>query len=325
MLVSATFCIGFLSGCVIQSPNPFNKFSTPLKEFALYGSGPEKILVISIKGVISDTGKDALFISEPSMVQEVVSQLRKAERDKKVRAVILKVDSPGGTTTASDILYNELLNFKKRTGIKIIVMMMGMATSGGYYVSLPADYIMAHPTTVTGSVGVIFMRPLAYELMDKIGVSVDIVKSGSKKDMGTPFRLPTQEEKDIFQQVTSDLGKRFLSLVQIHRQLSEEAKQEVASARIFLAEEAKELGLVDQIGYLADAVSQARLLADLPFNAKIVVYRRSPHYNDNLYNTATSKLPSEGVSLINVDFLNELKHLETGFFYLWAPGTGVTD
>ncbi|MBU0992997.1 MAG: signal peptide peptidase SppA [Proteobacteria bacterium] len=315
----------FMSGCVIQSPNPFARYSQPLREFTIYGKAPEKILVISVKGIISDASKDSFLTTQPSMVEEVVSQLRMAERDRLIKAVILKVDSPGGTTTASDILYNEILRYKRRTGIKLVVMMMGMATSGGYYISLPADYIMAHPTTVTGSVGVVFMRPLAYELMDKIGVSVDIVKSGDKKDMGSPFRVPTDAEKDIFQSVTSDLGNRFISLVKAHRKLGDEALREVASARIFLAEDAVKIGLVDRTGYLEDAIIRAEEMANLSRNAKIVVYRRSSSINDNLYNSSTSKYPGGEVSLVHVDFLNEIQKLGTGFFYLWTPGSDIAN
>lgn len=312
--------LAVVNGCVIKSPNPFDKYSQPLRETTLFGDEPGKILVISVKGVISDTGKGNFLSEQPSMVEEVVSQLRLAAQDQMIRAVVLKVDSPGGTTTASDILYNELLLFKKRTGKKLVVMMMDMATSGGYYISLPADYIIAHPTTLTGSIGVIFMRPLAPELMKKIGVSMDIVKSGEFKDMGSPFRMPTGEEKAIFQKVTSDLGGRFLSLVKKHRKLNPEQVKAARSARIFLGDEAVAAGLIDQTGYLEEALDKARSLANLSPRAKIVVYRRNPGVNDTLYSSSTTRYPDSRISLVNIDLLSEFQHLGTGFFYLWAPG-----
>jgi protease-4 len=119
----------------------------------------DKILVIPITGVITDSPKSRITRSMPGVVQEVVSHLRLAEKDDRIKVVLFKIDTPGGTTTASDILYHEIVSFKARTGKKVVVCMMNLATSGGYYVSLPADVIMAHPTTVTGSVGVILMRP----------------------------------------------------------------------------------------------------------------------------------------------------------------------
>lgn len=309
-----------VNGCVIKSPNPFDKYNQPLKETTLYGDAPGKILVVSVKGVISDTGKENFLSEQPSLVEEVVSQLRLAAQDQNIKAVVLKVDSPGGSTTASDILYNELLLFKKRTGKKLVVMMMDMATSGGYYISLPADCIIAHPTTLTGSIGVIFMRPLAPELMKKIGVSMDIAKSGELKDMGSPFRIPTDEEKAIFQKVTSDLGDRFISLVKKHRKLTPEQVKAARSARIFLGDEAVAAGLIDKIGYVDEALEKARSLANLSPRAKVIVYRRNPGVNDTLYSSSTTRYPDGRISLVNVDLLNEFQHLGTGFFYLWAPG-----
>jgi protease-4 len=129
------------------------------------------------------------------MVQEFVSQLRLAEKDKKIKALLLKIDSPGGSVIASDIVYNEILAFKKRTGAKVVVAMMGVAASGGYYISLPADTIVAHPATITGSIGVIFFRPKVTGLMGKIGVGVEVNKSGKNKDIGSPFRQTTAECK----------------------------------------------------------------------------------------------------------------------------------
>ena len=189
--------------------------------------------------------------------------MKKAEKDERIRAVLFKVNSPGGTIMASDILYHEISSYRERTGAKIIVSMMDVAASGAYYMSLPADMIMAHPTTITGSVGVIFLRPKAGGLMDKIGLGVDVIKFGKNKDMGSPFRESTEEEKDIMQKTVNEFGERFIGLVQKHRKLKDQAMGEISTARIFTADEALKWGLVDKIGYLSDAVKEAKMLAGL--------------------------------------------------------------
>ncbi len=313
-----------LLGCGAPQVKLFSDASDPLQELTLQGQGDEKILVISINGVISNSPKESFLRSMPSMVEETVAQLRKAEKDENIKSLLIKVDSPGGTVTAGDMLYHEILAYKERTGVKIVVSMMGTAASGGYYVSLPADTIIAHPTTITGSIGVIIMQPDLTGLMDKIGVDIRVSKSGHNKDMGSPFRPATEEEQKMLKDVTDDLSRRFLFLVEKHRGLDEAVLSEVATARIYLAEDAKSLGLIDDIGYLSDALEEARNIAGLPDDAKIVVYRRTKYPDDNLYNSATSRYGGTGVSLINIGFPGSAAaSLSPGFYYLWAPAVGM--
>jgi protease-4 len=307
------------SSCVPPNIRLYPSSADPLREFTLQGKEKGKLLVISIRGVISDAPKEQLFRSKPSMVQEFVSQLRRAEKDEQIKAVLLKIDSPGGSVIASDILYNEIEAFKKRTGVKVIVAMMGIAASGGYYISLPADFIVAHPGTITGSIGVIFLRPQVYGLMDKIGLDVEVNKSGKNKDMGSPFRPSTVEEEKILQRLTDQLAKQFLDKVVLHRKLDSNTLSEIATARIFLADEALKLGLVDKIGYLNDAIVEARKLAGLPENSKVIVYRRIEYPDDNLYNTSTTRLEGRSLSLISLGLPGSLSGLQTGVYYLWSP------
>ena len=310
----------FLIGCQSPKIRLFPSAADPLEEYTLAGKEKGKVLVISIRGTISDAPKRRLISTRPSMVQEVVSQLRKAEEDPEVRAVILKVNSPGGSVTASDILYHEIMTFKQKTKAKVVVAMMNVAASGAYYISLPADYILAHPTSVTGSVGVLFLRPDVAGLMDKIGVDVEVSKTGHHKDMGSPFRSATTEEKQIIQDLIDQLGSRFLDRIAEHRQIDTDNLKTISTARIFLADDAFRLGMVDSIGYLNDAVSQAKKLADLPQDAKIVVYRRTEYPDDNLYNPTTSQYDGQGLSIVSLDLPASLTPLQTGFYYLWQPG-----
>lgn len=292
--------------------------SEPLREFVLEGSSEHKVLVIPLTGVITDDPGRGLFAQRPSVVQEVVSQLRMAASDPSVKAVVLKINSPGGTVTASDILGNEIERFKAQSGAKVVAAMMDVAASGGYYAALSADRILAHPTTLTGSVGVVFVRPKAHGLMDKVGLGVEVYTSGANKDMGSPFRDSTPEERAIIQGIIGSAADRFLGRVQARRNPTPEALERIATARVFGADEALALGLVDQVGYLPDALDLARSLAGLPGEARVVVYRRTQFHNDNLYNTATAQ---EGAApaLVSLGLENWAGVPTAGFHYLWMP------
>ncbi|HSO19850.1 MAG TPA: signal peptide peptidase SppA, partial [Desulfosarcina sp.] len=237
---------------------------------------------------------------------------------------LFKVDTPGGTTTASDMLYHEIVRFKQRTGKKVVVCMMNLATSGGYYVSLPADVIIAHPTTVTGSVGVVLMRPQVSGLLEKIGVSVQVNKSGENKDMGSPFRPITPAEEHMLQELTDGLGRRFVDLVRQHRGLDGDRLATVADARVFLADAALAAGLVDKIGYLQDAVDAARTIAGLDADARVVAYRRTVYPDDNLYNDLTTGTLADTKALfVDSGLIGDLLSLDAGFYYLWPQALGT--
>ncbi|HPL97614.1 MAG TPA: signal peptide peptidase SppA [Smithellaceae bacterium] len=308
----------FAAGC---SPmfNFLDSSPTPLKEYTLEGEGKDKILLIEISGMISDAPKEGLLASKPSVVEQVVMQLNKAAHDKNIKALLLKINSSGGTITASDLLYHEISAYKKKTGNRVTVIMMDLAASGAYYLSLPADMIMAHPTTLTGSVGVIFLRPKAYGLMDKIGLGVEVSKSGKDKDMGSPFRESSAEEKKLFQQTVDNFGKRFMGLVQKHRQLDDASYAEVATARLFNADEALGLRLIDEIGYISDAVKQTRQAAGLDDNARVVVYRGKEIPDENYYRV--SPPGAANPAWVNIE-LPEIMKAKAGFYYLWPGAAG---
>ncbi|MGE4558244.1 MAG: signal peptide peptidase SppA [Desulfovibrionaceae bacterium] len=309
--------IFLLAGC-FQRVRLFSDASDPLMEYILSGEGPGKVLLLSLDGVISDQPNRGVFSSKPSMVQDVVSQLDKASRDDEIKAVVLKINSPGGTVTASDILFHEIMEFKKRSKAKVLAVQMDVAASGGYYVSLAADKIIAHPTTITGSVGVIFLSPELYGLMDKIGVGVSVAKSGRNKDMGSPFRPATAEERTIVSAMIDDMAQRFLGLVGERRGITGEKLEEVATARIFTANQAKELGLVDELAHLPEALQEAKEMAGLSPEAEVVVYRRTEYPNDTVYN-AQAMAASPRFSLVDLGLENYLPPARAGAYYLWLP------
>ena len=309
------------AGCMNANFKLMTDSRDPMLERTISGTGDEKVLMISVTGIISDIPEYSLFLTKPSMLEEFVSQLNLAAKDPDIKAVVIKINSPGGSVTASDIIYNEILNFKEKSKAKVVAVMMDVAASGGYYIALPADEIIAHPTSLTGSVGVIFMRPEISGLMDKIGVGFEVNKSGRNKDMGSPFRKPTKEEETLFNNLISGLSQRFNTLVLKHRKISPENMKEVMTARIFIAPEAMKLGMIDKTGYLDDAVKDAKKLADIPENSKVIAYRRSFYPNDNLYNGTTSKSDSP-ISLINLGPLEQFKNINPGLYYLWLPAAG---
>jgi protease IV len=294
----------------------------PLKEYTLEGTERGKVLVIPVRGFISDVPKKSFLGDRASMVEEVVSHLRLAEKDDEIKAVLLEINSVGGSTTASDILYHEIVEFKKRRGVMVVAALMDVAASGGYYVALPADRIVAHPTTITGSVGVIFVLPKVNGLMDKLGLTVEVNKSGAEKDMGSPFRPSTPLERKILQELTDSLGAKFLDLVARHRAIDPKAVEGLSGARIYLAPDALRLKLIDRIGYVSDALAEAKSLAGLPPEARVVVYRRTRYPNDNVYNMAGG-YTGPSASLVDFNIPEIIPALQPGFYYLWAPGIGL--
>lgn len=312
-----------IQGCASPKVRLFTDSTDPYQEYTLEGTGTPKVLVIQADGQIEEGPSQGLLRDRPGMVPDIVSQLRLAEKDDAIGAVVIKINSPGGSVTASDVLYHELNAFKEKTGVKMVAIFMGLAASGGYYIALPADRIVAHPTTVTGSVGVIFLQPKVEGLMDKIGVAVNVSKSGSNKDMGSPFRTSTDEETRLLQELTDRLGQRFIDLLTTHRTITPEALAEIRTARIFLADEARRLGMVDHIGYVADAIQSAKTLAGLPDDARVVVYRRVEFPDDTVYNTIGSKTGTAEPNLINIELPGSMGALDSGFFYIWPPAAGL--
>lgn len=305
-----------VTGC---APNLFQRSVNPLQEYTLEGEGREKVLLIPIRGAITNNPDAGFLKTKPGMLQEIVSQLRKAEKDPRIKAILLKIESPGGSSTDSDILFHELERYKSKSGAKVVAVMMGVAASGGYYAALASDRILAHPSSVTGSVGTIFLQPKVQGLMEKIGVGAEVSKSGKYKDMVSPLRPTLPEEREMIQTIIEDLNKRFLDLAARKRHLTEEQARAVATARIFTAGQALEVGLVDGIGYVDDALNTAKVIAGLPEDARVVVYRRRRYPNDHVYNVLPSEAVNRVVELTRFPLSELFRVPAPGFYYLWAP------
>jgi len=291
----------------------------PLEEETLEGEGRAKILLVDVSNVITDQPKRHAFglIEEESTVARIKAELDKAAEDDRVKAILLRIDSPGGGVTASDELYGEIVRFKKKRNVPVIATLGDVAASGGYYVACAADRIVAHPTTVTGSIGVILMNLNLEGLLAKVGVKNQTYKAGEHKDILSPFRGATPEERRIVQSILDHLHARFIAVVQEGRPRIDAARlPELADGRIFDAAQALQAGLVDQVGDLHAAIEAARDAAQVE-RARIVAYRRPDETRENIYSAARG-LPVQ-VNVLPID-LEALSGGGPRFMYLWTPG-----
>lgn len=313
-LIAVLFAGLSLAGCTFNFP--LLPGPGPLKEVQVDGTGSAKVLLLEISGMISSQEKEG-FIPAPGMLARIKEQLTRATQDDSIKAVVLRINTPGGTVTASDIIYHELKQFKTARKIPIVASIMDLGTSGGYYIAAAADTVMAHPSSVTGSIGVIMLTINARGLLEKVGVEATAVTSGPRKDMGSPFRVMTAEERAIFQGLIDSFYQRFLSVVQEGRpQLQMDQIKKLADGRIYTGDQAKAAGLVDEIGYLQDAIELAKKKANLT-EARIVTYQRPGEYSNNVY----SKLMAPGPlsSLAEFDVMALARGGTPQFMYLWMP------
>jgi len=283
----------------------------------------EKVLVVDITGILTSSDRGGIFGSSENMVDEIKEVLKKAEMDPSIKSLVLRINSPGGDVTSSDILYNELKEFRKNTGKIVIAEIMGLAASGGYYISLAADKIYAHPTSLTGNIGVIATFPKLENLTSKIGIDFRVIKSGDKKDIGSLWRDFSSEEREILQSVIDEYYERFLSIVKESRKgLDQNSLRTLADGRIFTAGQALDAKLIDGIAYLPEAIKHARTEAGIS-DSRVVMYKRSNQYKENIYSTSDISTPSGSaqtqIGLINVNTKGGILSPGPQFLYLWIP------
>lgn len=278
-----------------------------------------KVALVDADGLLINSRQDSLLGRGENPVAVFTEKLRKAEQDPWVKAVVLRVNSPGGTVTASDLMYTELRRFRERSGKPVVACMLDVAASGGYYIACAADRIYAHPTTVTGSIGVIMHLPEFTGTMAKLGVAVNVIKSGAMKDAGSMYREMKPKERQYFEHLVDQMYGRFVDVVAKSRtELDRAALKPLADGRVYLGSEAVELGLVDGVGTVHDAISAAQARAGLTETPiQVVLYKRALAHRPNVY-AAHEPAPAQ-VNLINVTLPDWLA-ASPQFLYLWAPG-----
>jgi protease-4 len=309
--LAVALCAATLS-CTISLPTRIE----PLEETVVLGERGPKIVQLEVEGLIIETPRPGPLSITPreSLIARLKEALDRAEEDGRVAALLLRIQSPGGTVSASETLYHEILAWKARTGRPVVAHLDGIATSGAYYIAMAADEVIAHPATVTGSIGVIFSGVNLSGLMEKLGIQNQTLTSGDFKDAGSPMRPMRPEERAQLQSVIDDFHARFREVVHAGRpDLDKEAVDRAADGRIYTASQAIDLGLIDRIGYVEDAVRAAENRAGIA-ESRVISYHRPYEYRNNLY----SRSPGPEGPLIDVDPLPEASFgLEPGFYYLW--------
>ncbi|MBH0199346.1 MAG: signal peptide peptidase SppA [Nitrospira sp.] len=251
-------------------------------------SSGDRIALIRVEGVIMDA-------------QQTVTDLRRFSENPAVKAIVLRIDSPGGGVVPSQEIYDEVKRVRAKNNKTVIASMGSVAASGGYYIAAATDRIVANPGTLTGSIGVIMETANVEGLLQKIGVEGIVIKSGKYKDVGSPLRKMSEEERGLLQSVMDDVHKQFIEAVAEGRDLELDAAQALSDGRIFTGRQAKDARLVDELGDLEDAIQLAADTAGIEGEPKVVEPKRRFSIRELLDSKLTAMFPKldfhPGVSL----------------------------
>ncbi|HAM79996.1 signal peptide peptidase SppA [Ornithinibacillus bavariensis] len=299
--------IGFQVATSIASANfeqiftfPENKFPEELIEKGTNG----KIVVLHLDGVIQDTAPSTLLNTTSYNHKQFLKMLDVAARDSSVDGIILRINTPGGGVVESAEVHDKIVDIQQEYKKPIYVSMGNTAASGGYYISAPADKIVAHPATLTGSIGVIMEGYNLSELTDKLGIEVNTIKSGEHKDIMSTFREMTDEERQILQTMIDDMYGDFVQVIVEGRGLSEEKVRELGDGRVYTGSQAKENGLVDELGSLDDTIDLMKNDLKLK-NAQVVKYN-SPLGFEKFFGMSMQSFIGKDEELINMlDIIRE--------------------
>ncbi len=290
----------------------FQSDGLTLVESTVSGSpGQPKVAMVPIQGVLMPYGRAG---AGPARVLKAM--LAKAKSDPSVDGLILMVDSPGGGITTCDIMHKAIVDYRRETGEPVVVLMRHMAASGGYYVSCPADYIIAHPTTITGSIGVIMPMYDFSLLMRTLGVANRTVKSGEFKDMGSMFAEKSAEqrkdEKRVLEEIVNEMHERFVQIVADGRAMDIEVARKLSDGRIYTAQQAEANGLIDETGYEETAIAKAEEMIGAG-QAHVVRYARLRSFTEAMLGSAREPTMTEQIE--------RLLGMQGGapLMYLWTP------
>ncbi|WP_077619080.1 signal peptide peptidase SppA [Bacillus sinesaloumensis] len=267
-----------------------------LENVVIEGKGTDKILVLTVNGTIQDTGDVTSFFQTAGYQhQSFLKMIEHAEKDKAVKGIILKVNSPGGGVVESAEIHKKLTDFKEVTDKPIYVSMGAMAASGGYYISAPADKIFATPDTMTGSLGVIMQGVNFGELAERYGIKFETIKSGPYKDIMSSNREMTDEERQIMQTMVDNAYQGFVDVIAEGRNMSEAEVRKIADGRIYDGRQAKENHLIDELGYFEDAVEAMKKDYKLE-NSRVVEYTANYGFG-SLFSMSAKQIFSDDIEM----------------------------
>jgi protease-4 len=278
---------------------------------------PDKIAVIDVDGLLMNKRRRGFMRRGDNPVSLFVEKLDKAASDRRVKAVVLRLNSPGGTVAASDVMFHSLREFKRKTGKPVVSCILGVGCSGAYYLACGSDGIIAQPGGVTGSIGTIIKTFSFAGTMEKIGVKAVAIKSGELKDLGSPLHDLREEEQKVLEGIINQFYEQFLTVVlKGRKEIGEQKLRELADGRVFTAKEALQENLIDRVGYPEDGIEWAKEIAGVE-KARVVMYHRPLGYKANVYG---SSMGGEGIgALVNVELPDWLTSDGAQFLYLWQP------
>jgi protease-4 len=288
----------------------------------------DKIAVISLHGLLTNMKASSLLSNGSNAVSDMRESLDAIARDPSIKAVLLRINSPGGTVTASDMMYKDLLAFKARTHKPVVTIMLDVCASGGYYVSCASDYRVCYPTTITGSIGVIIETLNLNGTLQKIGATSEAVKSGPNKDMGSPFKqIPATQpghaldtnDRVLLQGIVDQFYAGFKGVVKASpNHIADADWATVTDGRVFTGADAARLGLVDEVGTIDTAIAKAKELAHIQ-HAKLIMFTRHDEAKGSIYasNPATPQ-PTMNLFNLNLDLGDLIPRGQSQFLYLWS-------
>ncbi|WP_026905573.1 signal peptide peptidase SppA [Paucisalibacillus globulus] len=273
---------------------PESKFQEEVIEEGMNG----KIVVLNLDGVIQDTAPSSLINTTSYNHRQFLEMLDEAGKDSNVEGIILRVNTPGGGVVESAEVHDKILEIQAEYEKPIYVSMGNTAASGGYYISAPADKIIAHPATLTGSIGVIMQGYDLSGLTDKLGIEFNTIKSGEYKDIMSTFREMTDEERVLLQEMIDDMYGDFVQVIVDGRGMSEEKVRELGDGRVYTGNQAKENGLVDELGSLDDTIALMKEDYELG-NAEVVKYN-NPLGWESVFGMSVQSIIGKDEELVNM-------------------------
>jgi protease-4 len=282
-----------------------------------------KIALIDVSGMLLNARVGGLFGDNENPASLFCEKLDKARNDSSVKAVVLRLNTPGGTVQASEAMYDYLQRFRRSTGKPVIACITDMGASGGYYLACGCDRILVQSTSITGSIGVIIQTVSFAGTMEWLRISTDAVVSGPFKDMASPLRAMKPQEREMLQQMVNEFYDKFLSVVgQGRKDRLKDDLRKLADGRVYTGRQAVENGLADGLGDVTDACAQARKAAGVS-RAKVVMYHRPLGYRASVYSAAPEISPQAGGTTVNLLNLQNSELMTLGrpaFLYLWTTG-----